>query len=176
MRIGRMSIYDMGRRISLGGREGDLASQVNGLRMLLDRKNTELEALRVKAEAGQAAVQASESLQLRAEEAQALAGTLGEEATRLGLDVDRLRGALAAEEERRRAREAEEGRVVGEEAERYRRRCQELEAKGEEQVGCVCVWLGRGVEELQGRMRAIGGCTHARTGPSLCCSTVLCLT
>lgn len=133
VRIGRMSIYDMGRRISLGGREGDLSSQVNGLRMLLDRKNTELEALRARAEEGQAALQAGDGLRARAEAAEAAAAAKEEEATRLGLEVERLRAALAEEEGRRRAREAEEGQI-GEEAARYRTRCQELEAKGEEQV------------------------------------------
>jgi len=103
-----------GRRLSIGGREGDLTTQVNGLKTLLHKKNLELENLKGKVEEGR---QEGKEAQRLAQALTAVVEKMEAEKERAGREREEMMRELAGmkdgwEEAEGRARKKEEEATV----------------------------------------------------------------
>ena len=85
-----------GRRLSMGGREGDLTTQVNGLKTLLHKKNLELETMKGKVEEGR---EEGKEAQRLAQALTAVVEKMEEEKERAGREREEMMREMARAKE-----------------------------------------------------------------------------
>ncbi|TFJ80140.1 hypothetical protein NSK_008697 [Nannochloropsis salina CCMP1776] len=102
-----------GRRLSVGGREGDLAAQIHGLKALLQKKNVELETLRAKMEGeGEGGAEGGEETSESIRALTVAVADLKEEKAAAARQVEEMREKMARMTVRR-EEEVEEGGKEG---------------------------------------------------------------
>jgi len=123
-----------GRRLSMGGREGDLTTQVNGLKTLLHKKNLQLESLKGKVEEGR---EKGKEAQRMVQALTAMVEKMEGEKERVGREGGEVLRELARvkegweEAERRVRRKEEEAAALAERLAQAQEQVQQAQAQAE---------------------------------------------